>query len=52
MRMSRFDWPVCVVKNSIDLCLAVQFDSNAAKMTTAEHDLTKFSEHAFSFSKI
>ena len=26
--------------------LAVWFDSNAVKMTTAEHDLTKFSEHA------
>ena len=28
--------------------LAVWFDSNTVKMTTAEHDLTKFSEHAFS----
>ena len=28
--------------------LAVEFDSNAVKMMT-EHDLTKFSEHAFSF---
>ena len=26
------------------------FDSNAVEMTTAEHALTKFSEHAFSFS--
>ena len=45
MRMSPFDWSVCVVKNSIDLW----FDSNAVKMTTAEHDLTKFSEHARMF---
>ena len=52
MRMSRFDWSVCVAKNSIDLhVLAVWFDSNAVKMTTAEHDLTKFSEQAFSFSQ-
>ena len=29
--------------------LAVWFDSNAVKMTTAEHDLTKFSEHACMF---
>ena len=29
--------------------LAVWFDSNAIKMTTAEHDLTKFSEHARMF---
>ena len=29
--------------------LAVWFDSNAVKMTTAEHDLTKFSEHARMF---
>ena len=29
----------------------MQFDSNAVKMTTAEHDLTNFSEHAFSFSQ-
>ena len=28
---------------------AVWFDSNAVKMTTAEHDLTKFSEHARMF---
>ena len=47
MRMSRFDWSVYVVRP----VLAVWFDSNAVKMTTAEHDLTKFSEHAFSFSQ-
>ena len=29
--------------------LAVWFDSNAVKMTTAEHDLTKFSEHTRMF---
>ena len=29
--------------------LAVWFDSNAVKMTTAEHDFTKFSEHARMF---
>ena len=29
--------------------LAVWFDPNAVKMTTAEHDLTKFSEHARMF---
>ena len=29
--------------------LAVWFHSNAVKMTTAEHDLTKFSEHARMF---
>ena len=28
---------------------AVWFDSNAVKMTTAEHDLTKFSEHSRMF---
>ena len=30
--------------------LAVWFDSNAVKVMTVEHDLTKFSEHACSFS--
>ena len=42
MRMSRFDWSVCVVKTSIDPVLAVWFDSKAVKSTTAEHELTKF----------
>ena len=47
MRMSPFDWSVCVDRP----VLAVWFDSNEVKMTTAEHDLTKFSEHAFSSSQ-
>ena len=41
MRMLPFDWLVCVVK--------MWFDLNAVKMTTAEHDLTKLSEHARMF---
>ena len=45
MRMSRFDWPDYVVKNSVDLS-AVWFDSNAVEMTTAKHCmyLTTFCE--------
>ena len=49
MRMLPFDWSVCVVKKLDRPVLAVWFDSNAVKMTTAEHDLTKFSEHACMF---
>ena len=46
MRKSRFDWSVRVVKNSVDSCLELWFDSNAQEMTTAEHCmyLTKFCE--------
>ena len=45
MRMSRFDWSIRLVKNSVDSCMSTMwFDSNALEMTTAEHCmyLTKF----------
>ena len=48
--MSDFDWSVCVVKNSIDLCfIAVWFDSNAVKVTTVERHLTSFLNLNFHF---
>ena len=46
MRMSRADWSVRMVKNSVDSMSAMWFDMNALEMTTAEHCmyLTKFCE--------
>ena len=51
MKMLDFDWSVCVVKNSIDLCLhcsVVRFKRSKNDDSRASFD--KFSELAFSFS--
>ena len=51
MKMLDFDWSVCVVKNSIDLCLhcsVVQF--KRSKNDDSGASFNKFSELAFSFS--
>ena len=50
MKMSDFDWSVCVVKNSIDLCLhcsMVRFERS--KSDDSRTSLDKFSELEFSF---
>ena len=44
MRRSHFDWPVCVVKDSVDGC-PLSFDSNAVETTTAEHCISLYIYH-------